>query len=252
MKLHSVLKLVILCGLSFPVLAQVKITNPKRGWRVAGSAPTDTEQAVHYPAASVNTEGKKNEDQLIRGDILANRKSTLPMTLIVNGLDMPLQPNGDTFARPYAFGKGSNSVEIRDGKERHAVQFYEANPNVTPTRLRVLLSWDSDGTDLDLHLVTPDGEHCFYGNRRLPSGGSLDVDVTTGWGPEIISIPSPKNGTYLVYVNYYGSGKPDQELTTAKVSIVSHAGTPDEKIESSLVPLRAPGDVTLVKSFKYP
>ena len=239
------------CGISSVAWAQVKITNPNRGWRVA-SGPVDTQQEVHYPASSVNASDKQNADQLIRGDILSNRKSTEPMTLIINGLDMPLQPDGDTFVRPYAFGRGSNSIEIRSGKDRHAVQFYEANQTATPARLRVLLSWDTDGTDLDLHLVTPDGEHCYYGNRTIPNGTSLDVDVTTGWGPEIISAPSPKNGTYLVYVNYYGSGKSNKELTTAKISIVSHAGTPDEKIESSLVPLRAPGEVTLVKSFKYP
>ena len=65
----------------------------------------------------------------------------------------------------------------------------------------------------------------------------------------------------MVYVNYYGGGygekrdeKRDEkrELTTAKVSIVSRAGTADEKIESSLVPLRAPGELTLVKTFQYP
>ena len=60
--------------------------------------------------------------------------------------------------------------------------------------------------------------------------------------------------TELVYVNYDGDGcgSEKRELTTAKVSIVSRAGTPDEKIESSLVPLRAPGELTLVKTFQYP
>jgi uncharacterized protein YfaP (DUF2135 family) len=235
-----------------PAQAEVHIDNPIRGWRVSQGS-TDTVQEVHYPASSVNMLGKSNAFEQIRGHIKSAVKSLDPLKLIVNGLDMPLRPDGETFARPFAFGRGSNSVEIRAGKDRHAVQFYEARATVTPARLRVLLSWDTDNTDLDLHVVTPDGEHCFYGNRTLPSGAALDIDVTTGYGPEIISAPSPKNGTYLVYVNYYGGYNGDgKELTTAKVSVVSRAGTPDEKIESSQVPLRAAGELTLVKSFQYP
>lgn len=231
--------------------AELRIDNPIRGWRVSNGS-TDVLQEVNYPASSVNMNRSRDSGQEIRGSIRNHPKLDEPLTLVVNGLDMPVRSGGDSFARPYAFGKGSNSVEVRDGKNRHAVQFYETNASLTPVRLRVLLSWDSDGTDLDLHVVSPDGEHCFYGNRRLVSGAALDVDVTDGYGPEIISMPSPKKGTYLVYVNYYGSGSKAKDLTTAKVTIVTQAGTPDEKIESSLVPMRAPGDLMLVKSFKYP
>lgn len=230
--------------------AQVKIENPIRGWRSASGA-TNVVQQVHYPASSVNMVNKKDLTQQVRGSIKSHSKSQEPLTLIVNGLDMPQRADGPIFARPFAFGRGSNSVEVRQGKQKHSVQFYETNSSLTPTRLRVLLSWDSDSTDLDLHLVTPEGDHCFYGNRLLANGGALDVDVTTGYGPEIISIPSPSKGTYLVYVNYYGSGEQEDKVTTAKVSIVTQAGTPDEKIESTLVPLRAPGELNLVKTFKY-
>jgi uncharacterized protein YfaP (DUF2135 family) len=244
--------LIFTAGCLAPVLtrAQVRIDNPIRGWRT-GKGSVDTVQEVHYPASSVNLNGKWDVSQQIRGHIKAAPKSKEPITLIVNGLDMPQKVDGDTFGRPYAFNKGSNSVEVRSGHARHAVQFYETNQTITPTKLRVLLSWDSDGTDLDLHLVTPDGEHCYYGNRRLKSGAALDIDVTTGYGPEIISVPSPRKGTYMVYVNYYGAGDQGDKLTTAKVTIVTQGGTPDEKIESAVVPLRAPGELNLVKTFKY-
>lgn len=232
-------------------VGQVKIDNPIGGWRT-GKGTTDVVQQVHYPASRVNMIGKTDVTQQIRGSIGSHEKSKEPLKLIVNGLDMPIRAEGETFARPYAFGKGSNSVEVRHGKQRHAVQFYETNSSLTPTRLRVLLTWDSDSTDMDLHLITPDGEHCYYGNRLLASGAALDVDVTDGYGPEIISAPSPRKGTYLIYVNYYGSGRDGDEVTTAKVSIVTQAGSPDEKIETSVVPLRAPGELTLVKSFQYP
>ncbi|MNP45503.1 hypothetical protein D3C76_1394300 [compost metagenome] len=124
----------------------------------------------------------------------------------------------------------------------------------------MLLSWDSDNTDLDLHLVTPDGGHVWYGDRSLANGTALDVDVTTGYGPEIIASPSPLKGQYLVYVNYYGGGygasdgqvRAAQELTTAQITVITEEGTANEKQESFLVPMRAPGELTLVRRFSYP
>ncbi|HBO7072416.1 TPA: DUF2135 domain-containing protein, partial [Pseudomonas aeruginosa] len=118
-----------------------------------------------------------------------------------------------------------------------------------------------DNTDLDLHLVTPDGDHVWYGNRSLANGATLDVDVTTGYGPEIIATPTPQKGPYLVYVNYFGGGygssedgaeQAAQDLTTARITLVTEEGTPNEKQETFLVPMRKPGELTLVKRFSYP
>jgi uncharacterized protein YfaP (DUF2135 family) len=115
-----------------------------------------------------------------------------------------------------------------------------------------VLSWDSDGTDVDLHVVTPDGGHCFYGNRVLENGGALDVDVTTGYGPEIFSMPTILTGTYQVYVNYCGAYERNNELSTGRITAVTDEGTADEKMETVTVPLRHPGDLALVYSFTYP
>ena len=99
--------------------------------------------------------------------------------------------------------------------------------------------------------MTPDGQHCHYGNRVLKNGGALDVDVTTGYGPEIFATPAPQNGNYLVFVNYYGS-KTKEDLTIANLTVVTHENTLDEKIQSFRIPMRIPGDLSLVSSFIYP
>ena len=114
----------------------------------------------------------------------------------------------------------------------------------------------SDNTDLDLHVITPDGGHAWYGSQVLPNGGALDVDVTTGFGPEIFATPTPLLGTYLVYVNYFGGGYSEdeaaQDLTSANVTIVSEEGTVNERQQTFTVPMRAVGELTLIKSFSYP
>ncbi len=91
----------------------------------------------------------------------------------------------------------------------------------------------------------------FYGNRVVGNGGALDVDVTSGFGPEIFATPTPLTGRYLVYVNYYGGAQEDA-ITTASVTIIAQEGTPNERQQMVLVPMRAAGELTLVKRFSYP
>lgn len=262
--------LLLLCTLTAlsPVMAAdgVKLDTPVGGWRT-GAPEGEGEsfrQTVNYPASSVSTPLGQANTARIRGEIRATPKGSEPARLIVNGVSMPLKVDASgRFDRPFSFPNGSNSVEVRspDGQQRHRTQFLNARGGATPAKLRVLLAWDSDGTDLDLHLVTPDGAHIWYGDRVVPNGAALDVDVTTGYGPEIFAMPAPIKGQYLVYVNYFGGGYRSDEdgaeeavkpLTTAQVTVITEEGTPSEKMETFVVPMRAAGELTLVKSFSYP
>ena len=262
--------LLLLCTLTAlsPAMAadSVKLDTPVGGWR-SGAPEGEGEsfrQTVNYPASSVNTPIGQANTARISGEIKATQKGNEPGRLIVNGVSMPLKiDDSGRFDRPFSFPNGSNSVEVRspDGQQRHRTQFLNTSGGATPAKLRVLLAWDSDGTDLDLHLVTPDGAHIWYGNRSAANGAALDVDVTTGYGPEIFAMPAPIKGQYLVYVNYFGGGyrgddeggeEAVQPLTTAQVTVITEEGTPSEKMETFVVPMRAVGELTLVKSFSYP
>jgi uncharacterized protein YfaP (DUF2135 family) len=260
--------LLLLCTLTAfsPAIAAdgVKLDTPVGGWRSGAPEGESFRQTVNYPASSVNTPVGQANTARISGEIKAARKDNQPGRLIVNGVSMPLKIDASgRFDRPFSFPNGSNSVEVRspDGQQRHRTQFLNTSGGATPAKLRVLLAWDSDGTDLDLHLVTPDGAHIWYGNRSAANGAALDVDVTTGYGPEIFAMPAPIKGQYLVYVNYYGGGyrgddeggdEAVQALTTAQVTVITEEGTPSEKMETFLIPMRAVGELTLVKSFSYP
>ncbi|CAK9886762.1 MAG: hypothetical protein XXXJIFNMEKO3_03208 [Candidatus Erwinia impunctatus] len=212
---------------------------------------------MYYPASSVNTAAGQNITAQIRGKITALRKiaeePNRPGKIVVNGIEMPVRIDDDGgFSRPFIFPEGSNSIQVisPDGESQHKTQFYSTNgQGGIPARLRVVLSWDSDNTDLDLHVVTPDGQHAWYGNRALQNGGALDVDVTTGYGPEIFSTPTPLKGRYLVYVNYFGGSQ--ELITTAQLSVITGEGTPDEKQETFVIPMRKAGELTLVNSFSY-
>ncbi|QNA89260.1 DUF2135 domain-containing protein [Massilia sp. Dwa41.01b] len=248
----------VLCLAAASAGAQVTLDAPRGGWRNSQGAREEYSQSVNYPAASVGMQPVQGETAQIRGRI-AGAPKRKPATLVVNGVAMPIEVQEDgSFARPYSFGSGSNGVELRSpgGGSRARTQFYDGYSGKTQSRLRVVLSRDTPGTDLDMHVVGPDGAHAWYGSRVMPNGGALDVDVTTGYGPEIFASAAPLAGAYQVWVNYFGGGGAVDDksaaLTVARVTIISNENTPREKQQTFQVPMRAPGELTLVKSFVFP
>ena len=246
--------------------AQVQLDTPAGGWRATSGAQKDFLQEVNYPAANVNANGR-SALALIQGRIHRLPKpkgagagagdddaARQPARLVVDGVALPLSLNEDGgFARPWSFGSGAHGVEVRapgTGVARRT-QFIEAGAR-TGVKLRVVLSWDSDGTDLDLHVVAPDGQHVFYGDRVAANGGALDVDVTTGYGPEIYASPTPPAGAWHVYVNYYGAGERRDVITVAQLAVITDEGTPRERQQVFRVPMRKPGELTRVRSFQLP
>ncbi|HEV7764616.1 MAG TPA: VIT domain-containing protein [Thermoanaerobaculia bacterium] len=72
--------------------------------------------------------------------------------------------------------------------------------------LRITLAWETDANDVDLHVVDPAGEVCFYQHKETRSGLALYEDITQGLGPEVIRASSIDRGTYHVGVRYFAAG----------------------------------------------
>ncbi|MBI3832226.1 MAG: tetratricopeptide repeat protein [Planctomycetes bacterium] len=72
--------------------------------------------------------------------------------------------------------------------------------------LRVTLCWDTDANDVDLHIVDPKGEECFYSHLKNESGLELYSDQTQGLGPEVIRCEKALPGSYHIGVNYFNAG----------------------------------------------
>jgi hypothetical protein len=95
----------------------------------------------------------------------------------------------------------------------------------TAPSLRFVLSWESDANDVDLHVRDADGGHAYYSRPKLPSGGELYADVTTGYGPECFAIDAPperRSSRYSLQVHYYSRGPMGYGM--GKVEIVDHDG----------------------------
>ena len=71
--------------------------------------------------------------------------------------------------------------------------------------MRIVLTWGSTPSDLDSHLLFG-SNHVFYSNKQV-GNCSLDVDDTSAYGPETITISTIENYTYKYYIyNFSKSG----------------------------------------------
>ena len=99
-----------------------------------------------------------------------------------------------------------------------------ASPTLTSGEYRFVLSWGDSPSDLDSHMLTPapDSDEIYYGDK-IGNGLALDVDDTTGYGPETITITDQLSGTYGYFVYNY-SGSPDITTSDAVVKVYNSSG----------------------------
>ncbi len=104
-------------------------------------------------------------------------------------------------------------------------------PPLGDVEFHIRLEWNTDLTDVDLHLLGPGGlmwtceGDCYFSNAA-PNWGDpnefvddpfLDVDDVDGFGPENINLETPMPGTYTVLVHYYDDHEGDVPDATVEV-----------------------------------
>ncbi len=120
-----------------------------------------------------------------------------------------------------------------------------------PVKLRIVLSWDADETDIDLHVLEPNGEEAFYGHRRTSEGGFVSEDVTTGYGPEEYLKKDLETGVYRVLTNYFASHQTTLTgATTVQATVYTDWATKDEKMQILTLRLDKPKSKVTIGEIK--
>ena len=84
--------------------------------------------------------------------------------------------------------------------------------------VRIVLSWDADNTDIDLHVIEPTGDEAYFSQALTRIGGLVSKDFIRGYGPEEYLLRKPMPGTYRIIAKYYGS---TQQSLTGPVTVTA-------------------------------
>ncbi|HEX3076215.1 MAG TPA: carboxypeptidase regulatory-like domain-containing protein, partial [Lachnospiraceae bacterium] len=178
--------------------------------------------------------------------------------------DVYLSTVADSYGELYAdLAPGSYTVEI--SKDGYATSYYtivaksgleymqiNTSPILNDDEIRIVLTWGSSPADLDSHLFTPyntssqdDTYHIWYGNQSDANANSLDVDQTTGYGPETMTINHLGNGLYKYYVVDYTNCSHDYSTSTEMSfsSACVNVYTKDGLVQTFYVPTNRSGAI---------
>ncbi|MBN2461030.1 MAG: PEGA domain-containing protein [Candidatus Cloacimonetes bacterium] len=128
---------------------------------------------------------------------------TAIMTL--NDFDQEIYVYYGSFDEYISIGSGTNHLSFRanspngDTGVSDEITIYG---NFVAPDIEVVLTWNSPTADMDLHIWNPFGEWCYWWNMII-SDGSLDIDDTSGYGPETFTCQTANVGEYVVKVNSF-------------------------------------------------
>jgi hypothetical protein len=134
-------------------------------------------------------------------------------------------------ARGFYPSKGEEA-SVSEGKtteaEVHLIPLLKDNEAA-----RIVLRWDKDPRDLDSHLFLPENEalnirHIYYPSKYMKArigdtlAAVLDVDDTTSYGPETVTIYKKLNGLYRYAVYHYAGSGSIGGTSKAGIKVITH------------------------------
>ncbi|MEK6234535.1 MAG: DUF2135 domain-containing protein, partial [Planctomycetales bacterium] len=133
--------------------------------------------------------------------------------------------------------KSETEIRLRDYAEAR-LRTLSKQVGAPTSDLVVTIAWNTDGSDVDMHVIDPHGEHCYYSHPTTKMGGKLTQDVTQGYGPEMFTLPNASPGPYRIKVKYFSS---DSNRATARTKVYATVyrnwGRPDESVTRKVVTL---------------
>jgi hypothetical protein len=118
--------------------------------------------------------------------------------------------------------------------------------------IRIVMTWDADLTDMDLHVIEPSGEHAYYSHNRTRIGGMVSRDFTQGYGPEIYAIRRAMRGRYTIKTKFFGSSAARiTGAVTLQVDVYTNFGRANQRRRSLTLRLTKSKDEFVVGSIAF-
>jgi hypothetical protein len=120
--------------------------------------------------------------------------------------------------------------------EHNSIKTNKLDPkylNKIPVDVRIILNWNQMDTDIDLHIIEPTNEECYYAHTSTAAGARFSKDFTQGYGPEQYLLRNAIKGKYSIKTNFYGeTALTENGPTTVMVEIYTRK--PDGSTERKL------------------
>ena len=178
------------------------------------------------------SDGDVIETRAITVSGIVSDSSITEATLIVNESSQSMAVYMRSFSNAVVLSRGENTirVEVTDSRGRTASDEVTVQCEIPPVDIRVTLTWNTAGTDLDLYVKDPAGQIVYFSFKNSDIGGQLDVDDRNGYGPENFTLDQGEaiDGEYEVWVRHWGGNLP----STATVMILLHEGESNESSET--------------------
>lgn len=121
-----------------------------------------------------------------------------------------------------------------------------------PLDLRIILTWNTDNSDIDLWVVDPNNEKCYYRNKKTKLCGWISDDITRGYGPEEFCLIDAINGDYKIYANYYGSTSQKKlQPVVVQATIYTNFGRPNQDMQIMTLQLENANDSYLIGTITF-
>ncbi|WP_229724575.1 VIT domain-containing protein [Winogradskyella forsetii] len=151
---------------------------------------------------------------------------------------------------------------IAENEIKHLITLYEDDLDLSEIDkklideinydIRVVVDWNHNDTDIDLHIIDPNLEECFYSHPKTKIGGCMSPDMTQGFGPEEFTLPKALKGNYFVKIKYYGDRYQKIENPTfMKVTIFKNYGSKNQSIEKQIIRLTKSDDEEIIAKLSF-
>lgn len=118
--------------------------------------------------------------------------------------------------------------------------------------IRIVVDWNHNDTDIDLHVIDPNREECYYSHPDTKIGGHMSPDMTQGFGPEEFVLEKAKKGDYYIKIKYYGDRYQKAENPTfMKVTIYKYYGTKRESKDIKMIRLTNKDDQEMIAKVSF-
>ncbi len=150
------------------------------------------------------------------GDIVTTGSSTSPISLSPGNYTIEVQIDGfETFY---------NNVSVNSSTPPNQNMVVALSPTLLANQIRIILTWGESPSNLDSHLKISNGTTIAHNNKTM-DGLRLDVDDTTSYGPETITIDNVNNSLVYKYIVHDYSNVSAVGVKGCEVKVYTSSGT---------------------------